>query len=703
VASITGGRDVTFGVKDGENRGSVPMNPPKVSFDPYFWMRDDDRKNPQVIEYLNSENEYCASKTKHLDALKAHVYTDLLGHVKETDESVPYPYGAFEYYSRTIKGESYRIYCRRKKGSKNEEVLLDMNVEAKGKKHCDLGGIKPSPDHRIIGYTLDENGYETYKAKFKNLETGELLNEQLLDQTSSLVWGKDNSVVFYATQDESHRPYRLYMHTFGDEGPDQLLHEELDEEYWMGFYKTLSGRFLICEAGNAESSEFHYIDLDSGGDYSLKLFHPREAKLRYDLDHRNDLFYMVTNADGAINQKIMVTPITDTARSSWSDLVKYNPKIYTESLICFKDFIVVEGREGGFSAHWIFNPKSKVMQKITGYPDPVSKSEIGVNREYDTTCVRILYESMVTPTCTYDVDLRDSSKKNLVHQKEIPNYDQTQYKCKRITAKGHDGTEIPMAMVFKKGSFADNDNKATRKPGPMLLDAYGSYGICSEPDFVASFITLLDRGMVVCVAQIRGGSEMGRSWYEDEGKYLKKKNTFKDFISCAEHLTHENYTNSEQLAITGRSAGGLLMGAVVNMAPHLFKCVVAGVPFVDLMNTMCDPSIPLTTLEWTEWGNPNEEKYYQYMLEYSPYDNVTAQKYPAMLVLAGLYDPRVAYWEPAKWVARLRTRKTDDNLLLLKTDMVSGHFSASDRYKYYREKSFELAFILDQVGLGTLK
>mmetsp|Transcript_10690 Transcript_10690/g.21051 ORF Transcript_10690/g.21051 Transcript_10690/m.21051 type:complete len:766 (-) Transcript_10690:170-2467(-) len=699
---------VIIGKVDHQNRGPNAMDPPKELQDDYFWMRDDDRKDPEVIAHLERENAYCEVHTRRLKPLAKSLYDDMLSHIKETDDSVPYPYGNYFYYSRTVKGMSYRIYCRAKSeedvGSSREEVLLDMNLEAKGKKHCDLGALAPSPDHQILAYSLDETGFETYNAKFKDTRTGKPIDEKLPELTGRLVWGQDNENIFYAVHDEAHRPYKLYWHRMGtDASEDKLLHEESDEEYWMGFHKTLSGRFLICESGTSESTEIRILDLEKAkfGD-EMQLVHKRTDKLRYSLDHSGDRFYLVTNADGAKNQKLMWAPVDDPKRENWRDVLPYDPNVNIEDTEAFANYLVVEGRVGGFSALWTIDLKAAEpkLTKIEGFPDAISTVGLGVNKVFDTKTVRVSYESMVTPPTTFDINMETQDKRK-VHQKEVPKFDPSLYHCERLEAKGHDGVMIPMSMVYRKDVGFEAE-RGSRKPGPVLLNGYGSYGICNDPDFVPSYITLMDYGICIVVAHIRGGGEMGRPWYEDQGKYLQKKNTFYDFISCAEHLIAEKYTDETKLAITGRSAGGLLMGAVLNMAPHLFKCCIAGVPFVDVMATMSDTSIPLTTGEFTEWGNPSEEKYYDYMLSYSPVNNVKAQDYPSILITAGLFDPRVAYWEPAKWVAHLREKKTDKNPLLLKIDLSSGHFSASDRYKYIREKAFEYAFLIDQLGASRL-
>jgi len=686
------GKHVVVGYVEGENRGENPMKPPKVVYDPLYWLRDDERKDPDVIAHLEAENEYFESHTAKLKPLANELYKDFLSHIKETDESVPYPYGPYMYYNRTIEGQSYKIYCRKAIGSDKEEILLDMNALAKGKKHCSLGALVPSPDHNILAYAIDETGYETYKAYFLDLKTQKLIDEKLPEFTGNICWGKDNETLFYSTNDKAHRPYKLWKHVMGtDSKEDKVLFTEEDEEWYMGFGKTSSGRYLECGSGTSETSEIHVLDLEAGPDAPLTLVNPRKHGLKYSIDHLGEYFYITTNADGAKNQKLMRTKVDKLAKANWEEVRPYDEKITIDGVQCMSTKVIVEGRENGFACLWFLNLENNELEKISGFPEPVSTVGLGVNKNFDAKSVRIVYDSLVTPDTTYDVDLT-TKKMTKVHVKTVPNYDSSLYNSKQITAEGHDGVKIPMAIVYRR------DKYNPEKGGPVFLDGYGSYGICNEPSFASTYVSLLDRGVCVVQACIRGGGEMGRPWYEDHGKLLSKLNTFKDFISCAEHLIKENYTTSDKLAIHGRSAGGLLMGNVLNMAPHLFKCAIAAVPFVDLITTMSDASIPLTCGEWEEWGNPNEEKYYEYMKSYCPYTNVTAQDYPNIMVLAGLHDPRVAYWEPAKWVVRLRERKTDDNVVMLKTDLESGHFSASDRYKYLKAKSLEYAFVCDQIG-----
>ena len=705
---------VPFGTVEGEDRGAEAMPYQLSMADDYFWMRDDSRKDPEVIGHLRAENEYAAGQMAHLAGLRTAVYDEMLSHVQETDDALPYQSGAFFYYSKTVKGLSYRIYCRKSElgDGAAEQVMLDMNQVSEGKAHCDLGCLRPSPDHATLCYTIDETGYETYKTYFLDLATGAVAEEDMPPNTGSVQWGADSRVVFYAVQDEAHRPYQLWKHVMGTPAADdELLFTEPDGLFWLGFGKSRSGRFLTLGLGSSETSEEHVLDLEAWTDPAtpalphLACLQPREFGVQYDSDHCGGHFYIVTNADGCKNRKLVRAPVGAPGRDGWEDVMPYDPAVYITDVDCFAGHVVVSGREGGFTGIWVLDVPAggagggggggaALRKHKVSFEEEIYTAEVGVNRVFDTATLRFQYSSLTTPGSTFDYDMTQSTERALMKRTPVPNYDASLYACERTVATAADGTEVPMSLVWRK------DKREAGKPMPTLLYGYGSYGICIDPEFSPTRVALLDRGMCYCIAHIRGGGEMGRTWYEDEGKYLTKKNTFSDFVACAEHLLATGVTTAQTLGMTGRSAGGLLMGGVLNLAPQHFKCAIAGVPFVDLMNTMSDPSIPLTTGEWEEWGNPNAAKYFQYMLEYSPYDNVKAQDYPAILITAGLHDPRVAYWEPAKWVAKLRDTKTDSNVLLIKTDLESGHFSASDRYKWYRETSFDWAFLLDQLGLN---
>ncbi|RLN83336.1 hypothetical protein BBJ28_00023355 [Nothophytophthora sp. Chile5] len=680
---------VPFGAVAGQNRGPNPMKPILYLEDPYFYARDDSRKSEEVLEHLRKENAYTELKTQHLADVRTNLYNELLSHVQETDEEYPYPHGSFLYYTRTVKGSSYVFHCRKAKTENApEELLLDENEIAKGHNHCQVASVSPSPDHRFLAYMVDFSGYETYTGYVKDLQTGELLADRI-ENISSLRWGKDASVLYYATQDEAHRQDKLWRHPMGSKDADELLYTENDEIYSAYFQKARSGKYMFLMSSSSETSEVSFIELDNPS-HPPQLIAKREKGLLYSVDHYGSHFYIVTNKDKATNFKLMMTPVTSPSPAHWVDVFPYDESIKVDDVDCFKDFMVMEGRQGGYSQIWIIvadgdgkHTRHQITFKESSYT--VSGS---VNRDFDTAKFRFVYSSMTTPWTTFDYDVK-TRKTTFLKEKPCLNYDRSLYKSERVEARASDGTMVPISLVYRA-------DLRTRDRQPLHLYGYGSYEIPIDPSFVSSILPLLDRGVIYAIAHIRGGGEMGRTWYED-AKYKSKINTFTDFTSCAEHLIKIGYTSPSKMTCEGRSAGGLLMGAVLNMRPDLFTAAIAGVPFVDVMNTMSDASIPLTTGEWEEWGNPNEKEYFEYMLSYSPYENVTPQAYPNILVTSGLFDPRVAYWEPTKWVAKLRDVKSDQNEVLLKMDLSSGHFSASDRYHYLKEKAFDLAYLLDHL------
>jgi len=537
------------------------------------------------------------------------------------------------------------------------------------------------------------------------MDTCANLVDETQDMTGDVIWGADSSTYFYLKMDSEHRPHELWLHSIGTpQNSDVLVHAESDAKFWMGVDKTASDRFLIIQAGGKETDECHIIDLAGvqGKDAHRQVVakkvcvRPREFGVRYEVEHHGEKFFIVTNKDGAKCSKLIsvdVSAVLSGGQSQWVDVNPYNPKVQIDGILPFKKHLAVFGRENGFEQLWIAKTDGILSQwKRCDWPEAVYSVWQSSNYEFDSSKIRLGYSSLLSPKQVIELDLENFSVQILKEQL-VPGYSKSSYRCKRLEATAKDGTKIPMSMVYHK------DFDPTLSPKPTVLYGYGSYGACIDPTFDFKRSALLDRGIVYCIAHIRGGGEMGRTWYEDEGKYLKKMNTFTDFGDCARFLIGEKFTTNDQLAAIGRSAGGLLMGAIANMYPEIFKAIVADVPFVDVMNSMCDPSIPLTITEWEEWGNPNSDKYFAYMDSYSPYDNVVRQKYPAMLVTAGLNDPRVAYWEPAKWVSKLRFSKenSDETPLLLKTDMSAGHFSASDRYKYIKESAFEYSFIIDQI------
>lgn len=656
--------------------------------DDYFWLRD--RTNPAVIAYLEAENAHTDARMRPTEPLQATLYNEMLSRIQETDLSVPYRKGDFYYYTRTEAGRAYPIYCR-KQGSleATEEVLLDQNLLAKGHDYFRLGTFQVSPNHQLLAYSVDTTGAELYTLYFLDLTTRELYAESIPETYYSLAWGNDSQTVFYTQVDPAHRPCKLFRHTLGHSGTDDLVYHEPDDAYYLGVYKTRSEAYILLSLESKVTSEVHFLDANLPRE-SFQVIQPRLPGIEYSITHHSDYFYITTNEE-AINFKLMKAPVTAPTQENWQTVIPHREDVMISGVSAFADHLVIYEREAGL-------PKIQVRKLSTGeehnisFPEPTYEVFENANPEFQTHLLRFSYTSLVTPNSIFDYNL-DTQAREL--KKETPvlgGYDHTQYVSKRLEAIAPDGTAIPLSLVYRKG--LEND-----QPHPLLLTGYGSYGASYPDAFSSNRLSLLDRGVVVAIAHIRGGSEMGRKWYED-GKFLNKKNTFTDFIACAEYLIQE-WTSPKHLAISGGSAGGLLMGAVINQRPDLFKAVVAQVPFVDVVTTILDPSLPLSVLEWEEWGNPSDKTYYDYMKSYSPYDNVEAKDYPALLITAGLNDPRVAYWEPAKWAAKLRSLKTDNHLLLLKTNLGAGHGGASGRYERLKEVAFEYAFLLNQWGLAN--
>lgn len=654
--------------------------------DNYFWLRD--RHNPTVIAYLEAENTYTSAMMRHTESLQAALYDEMLSRIQETDLSVPYRKGDYYYYTRTETGKAYPIHCRKRGIDAPEEVLLDQNLLAEGHEYFSLGVFQVSPNHKLLAYSVDTTGAEVYTLFFLDLTTGQLYPESIPETYYSLAWSQDNQTVFYTQVDAAHRPFKLFRHTLGSPVTHDLVYHEPDDAYFLSVYKTRSEAYILLYLESTVTSEVHFLDASHPAE-SFQLIQQRSPGIEYSVEHHSDYFYITTN-EGAINFKLMKTPITAFSKQNWQTVIPHREDVMLSDVSAFADHLVIYEREAGL-------PKVRVRKLSTGeeyyitFPEPTYEVAEDANPEFNTHTLRFSYTSLVTPNSIFDYNL-DTQERDL--KKETPvlgGYDRTQYVSERLQAKANDGTPIPLSLVYKKGIEKNGAN-------PLLLTGYGSYGYSYPDSFSSTRLSLLDRGVVLAIAHIRGGSEMGRKWYED-GKLLKKKNTFTDFIACAEYLISEKWTSPEHLAISGGSAGGLLMGAVVNLRPDLFKAVVAQVPFVDVVTTILDPSLPLSVLEWEEWGNPNDKTYYDYMKSYSPYDNVEAKDYPAMLITAGLNDPRVSYWEPAKWTAKLRDLKTDDNILLLKTHMGAGHGGASGRYERLKEIAFEYAFISCQLSV----
>lgn len=655
--------------------------------DNYFWMRE--RENPEVIQYLEAENRYTEEVMAPTRKLQKRLFREMRRRIKETDISVPAKRDDYYYYTRTEKGKQYPIYCRKRGGLEApEEIILDQNRLAAGHKYLHLGVFDVSPDHRYLAYSIDTKGSEEYTIYFKDLTSGSLLPDTIANTSYGFAWANDNATVFYTTLDAIKRPERLWRHKIGSSvKEDQVLYTEPDEKYNVGIERSRSGQYLFLVLNSNITTEWHFLDANRPNE-QFALIAPRKEGVEYYVDHRGDQFYILTNEE-AVNFRLMQTSVATPQRANWRELIAHRPQVMLDGIDLFQDHLVIYEREQGLKKVRIFNFNDKRTSFIP-FPDPVYTFDPVGNLEFKTASLRLRYTSLVTPAMTVDYDLNTLAS-TVQKQEEVRGYHPADYVSERIYATAGDGTSIPISVVYKRGLVKDGSH-------PLYLYGYGSYGSTTEPRFSSHRLSLLDRGFVYAIAHIRGGGELGRTWYED-GKWLKKKNSFTDFIACAEYLIQERYTNPDKLVIAGGSAGGLLMGAVVNARPDLFKVVVAHVPFVDVLNTMLDPSIPLTVAEYDEWGNPNQIAYYRYIKSYSPYDNVAPKAYPAMLITAGLNDPRVAYWEPAKWTAKLRATKTDSNLLLLKTDMGKGHFSASGRYDYLKELAFEYAFIFKQLNI----
>lgn len=660
-----------------------------VRIDNYYWMKD--REDAGVIDYLRAENKYLEETLKPIESLQETLFQEMKGRIKEDDNSVPYFKNGYYYYHRFEKGGEYPIYCRKLGDLDNEEeVILDVNEVAEGESYFQVASLGVSTDQNLLCYARDNVGRRIYDLVFKDLIAKTLLKDEIKAVTGNFVWANDNKTVFYSKQNpETLRSYRIYRHRLGEsQEADQLVYEEKDDTFACQVQKSKTNAFLFIVSQSTVSTEYRFIPADQP-DGEWKVLQPRKRDLEYDVEHAEDYFYILTNADGAKNFKLVRTPATDTGKENWEDFVPHREDVLLEGFEVFKNHLVLAERFFGLSRLQI-RSWDGVLKHHIKMDEPTYTLWIGQNPDYYTHILRFGYNSLCTPSSIYDYDM-DSREKTLMKQQEVVGgYDASAYLSERCWAMATDGTEIPISLVYKKEFFSKSGET------PLLLYAYGSYGFSMDPTFSTNRLSLLDRGFVFAIAHIRGGQEMGRYWYE-EGKMLNKKNTFSDFIACAEFLVKERYTQTDRLFAMGGSAGGLLMGTVINWRPDLFKGVVSAVPFVDVVTTMLDESIPLTTGEFDEWGNPKDKAYYDYMLSYSPYDNVSAQNYPHLLVTSGLHDSQVQYWEPTKWVAKLRDRKTDGNLLLLHTNMEAGHGGASGRFRMLKELAMEYAFILSLV------
>jgi oligopeptidase B len=623
--------------------------------------------------------------------LQDKLFQELKGRIKETDLSVPTKIDDYYYFTRTFQGKQYPSHFRQRGLDSPEELLLDLNELAVGRKYLRVGAFEVSPDHNLLAYSTDNDGSETYTLRVKDLRTGELLPDTIAGSYYGVVWANDGKHLFYTVLDAAKRPYKAYRHTLGtDPKDDVLVHHETDERFNVRLAKTRSRQFIVLTLASQITSEVRFLDAETPAS-EFRLVEPRQQGVEYAIEHHGNDFYIVTN-DQAVNFRLMKAPISNPSRANWTEVIPHRPEVKLDDVDAFADHLVIYERSAGLKQMRVRELPGNAEHYVR-FPEPVYTFSPGPNEEFAAKKVRLTYTSLVTPRTVYDYDLQ-SRKFELKKQDEVlGGYDPTRYESERLFATAADGAKVPISIVYRKGAQRNGRN-------PMLLYGYGSYGASMDPSFSPNRLSLIDRGFIYAIAHIRGGGDLGRPWYES-GKLLNKRNTFTDFIVCAEHLIRAGYTSPERLAIQGGSAGGLLMGAVTNLRPDLFAVVVAQVPFVDVVNTMLDPSIPLTVIEYEEWGNPNDKAYFDYMLSYSPYDNVAAKAYPHILITAGLNDPRVQYWEPAKWTAKLRAAKTDDRRLLLKTNMGAGHGGASGRYDNLREVAFIYAFILDTLGIES--
>jgi oligopeptidase B len=658
--------------------------------DPYYWLKE--RENPEVIAYLEAENAYTRAVMAPTQALQEQLFEEIKGRIQQTDTSVPYRENGYWYLTRFEEGKDYPVYVR-KNGTLEapDEVLLDANVLAEGHGYFAVGARAISLDNQWMAFNTDTRGRRLYTLQFKHLPTGALSPESIPGVTNNVVWANDHRTVFYTRQDPTTlRWHQVWRHTIGtDPAQDVLVFEETDETFSTFVTRSRSHQYLLIGSSQTLADEYRYLDAHNPTG-TFQVFLPRQRGHEYSLDHAGGRFYIRTN-DQAQNFRLMSTPQETPGREHWTEVVPHRAEVLLQDFVLFEDYLVLQERRAGLT-HLHIRPWDGTAGHDLDFGEPAYLADLGINPDFDSRVLRYTYTSLTTPGATFDYDLATRQKTLLKQEAVLGGFDAQHYATERLTARASDGTLIPISLVYRKDLFRRDGTN------PLLLYGYGSYGSSTEPTFSSPRLSLIDRGFVYAIAHIRGGQELGRSWYED-GKLLRKMNTFTDFIACGEHLVAQRYADPERLYASGGSAGGLLMGAVVNLRPDLFKGVIAAVPFVDVITTMLDETIPLTTSEYDEWGNPNDKVYYDYMLAYSPYDQVQRKAYPHLLVTTGLHDSQVQYWEPAKWVAKLRAMKTDDHRLLLKTNMEAGHGGASGRFERYRETAFQYAFLLDLAGV----
>jgi oligopeptidase B len=653
--------------------------------DDYYWLRE--RSNPEVIAYLEAENRHTEWVMRHTQGLQEQLYQEMRARMKETDLSVPERLDGYLYYYRTVTGGQYPIFCRKHEDlDAAEEILLDQNALSSGHLYFNVGAVEVSPDHRFLAYSVDTSGAEDFTVYIKDLATNEVLAESISGASSRIAWANDGRTLFYATLDEARRPCRLHRHVLGtNSSEDVLVYHEADASFYLDISRTRSRQYLILDLSSHSTTEVRFLSADRPTE-PFRIVQPRSAGIEYAVTHHGDRFFITTN-DGAPNFRLVEAPVESPSREHWSPVLPYRADVRVDGTDAFQRHLVIYERHGGLNCIRVLDLPTGSEHTVS-FPEPVYAVRPHANPEFNTVLLRFTYTSLVTPNSVVDYDLEQRTW-TVRKQTEVSGYSPAEYHSERLAATAPDGAQVPVSLVFKR---------LGEGPRPLLLTGYGAYGLSYDPAFSSNTLSLLDRGFVVAIAHVRGGEELGRAWYEG-GRLLNKQSTFSDFIAAAEHLVRAGYTTPEQLVISGGSAGGLLIGAVTNQRPDLFRAALAEVPFVDVVSTMLDATLPLTVIEYDEWGNPNDAGAYHYIRSYSPYDNIAAQTYPHMLVTAGLNDPRVAYWEPAKWTAKLRAMKTDSNRLLLRTNMGAGHGGASGRYEFLRETAFKYAFILDVLGL----
>lgn len=667
--------------------------------DDYYWMKlsdeqkmesTPDKHTQEVVDYLNAENDYRIDVMSDFDAFQDTLFEEIKGRIKQDDESVPYLSNGYFYMTRYQEGKEYPIYSRKKESLSNEEeVLMDINAYAANYDYYNAKGLSVSPDNSILAYAEDTVSRRQYTIKFKNLQTGEPLEDKIENTTGSPIWANDNKTVFYTKKDKALRSFKIYRHTLGTATSEdvEVFHEK-DDTFNAFVYKTKSKQYIVIGAWATVSQEYYILDAnDPSG--SLKLFTPRERNLEHSISHYNDSWYIRTNKDGASNFKIMKTPIGATTSDQWIDLIAHREDVYLETFELFDEYMAINERVKGIATIRIKHHNQDVDYYID-FGEDAFTAGLSVNPEFGSTKLRLNYTSMTTPHSVFDYDINSKELELKKEQEVIGDFDKNNYKSERLMIPARDGVKVPVSVVYHKNTKIDGT-------APLLEYAYGSYGNSIDPYFSSVRLSLLDRGFVYVIAHIRGGQELGRQWYED-GKWLKKMNTFTDFIDVGDYLVANKYAAKDKLYAMGGSAGGMLMGGIINMRPKLWSGIVAAVPFVDVVTTMLDDTIPLTTGEYDEWGNPNEEEYYHYMKSYSPYDNVEAKDYPSILITTGYHDSQVQYWEPAKWIAKMRDLKTDNNLLIMYCNMETGHGGASGRFARYKEVAMEYTYLLHLAG-----